>query len=1160
MTRLTVAAILISTVLAFTACCPVQSTAVKDPYASLRLVEAAKTSLNNPHGIAFDNAGNMYIADTDNNLIRKVDKEGFITTLEAPHYQAEKEARGESQYLSTVLYNPEDIAVDSSGNIYIADSLNNMISKIDANGNYTPIAGLNYFVSPSKYSGDGGPALYAELNSPEGVVVDSQGNIYIGDGGNSRVRKIDLNGIISTVAGDGSKGSSGDGGPATLAAIGWVKDIALDSGGNLYIACGDNIRKVDKAGIISTILYSGTIDHLWISDIDVDSSGNIYLADFGNHCVRVLTRHDILTLALVENSSTTKLNNGTEYKKSRFYIALDNKDALYFSLPTSHTVMRLETAGRMTVPMNRISRPDLVRTITVNEVHVEYPYNQQSWPGYVDRFGQIHFQSADNNDVREAVQRRSRLLRLGSDNSYARIAVVAGNGTPDYKDPATIVEPCTGLTLADLTKPVERNLNPTKLDSLKLLSTIEYPSGFAMDKNGNSYIVDGRKFRIVKLDKDGRAYVIAGNGLQGYCGDGGDALRARLGEPKDAALDSEGNLYFIDGNTIRMVDTDGVITTFAGGLHKDALKERGADPALVPLGDGGPAAFALLNRPSDIKMDTRGNLYIADTNNHRIRVIDKKGIINTVAGDGFMTKEKHYGRYEYVGRIAGDGGQATLASLNFPVAVSLDMLGNMFIADKENGRIRKVGNNGIITTVAGGGKFEDFEAHPEYKGGLPSALDLRFKPTSVTVDDDGNLYTTEYQECRILKIEPSGRTRNIADVRNGMESSLSYIVDQGVFHLGYQSVWRMDGDGRMSLFAGGEFRESKIVNGTQATKATMRIGGFAVDPAGNIFIAEDLGTPYKVWKVGPGGWLLGYAGCGCGGIVEENVRAIETCLKRPKQLACDRSGNLYLTDGRLIRMVDGKGIISTVAGREESEGISGDGGPATAAKISGGGSMYFSPAGELYMNGGDRVRKIDAKGTISSVIVRSGDCFKKADQIVDKDRRADRLYMDGISRYYPGDQRRPVVPVGSMAVDKAGNIYIIDGGCIYRIDPEYNCTLIAGIKGKSGFTSDGPGATAAFRDPVDIEVNSLGEVFVTDTGNFRIRKITADGIVSTVVGRGSCGYTGDGGPATEARLIKPVGIQFDAMDNMYIQDDNLIRKVDTKGMISTVAGMPEEPR
>ncbi|WP_434756378.1 S-layer homology domain-containing protein [Paenibacillus amylolyticus] len=257
---------------------------------------ATLAQLKNPTGVAVDSSGNVYIADSGNNGIRKVDKEGKISTLAGTGTAGYSGDGGAAT--STQLKNPYGVAVDNSGNVYIADSGNNGIRKVDKEGKISTLAGNGI----SGYSGDGGAATLAQLKNPTGVAVDSSGNVYIADSGNNGIRKVDKEGKISTLAGTGTAGYSGDGGAATSAKFFSPIGVTVDSSGNVYIVDYGNqrIRKVDKEGKISTLAGTGTAGYSgdggaatsaqlnYPRGAAVDSSGNVYIADYANYMIRKL--------------------------------------------------------------------------------------------------------------------------------------------------------------------------------------------------------------------------------------------------------------------------------------------------------------------------------------------------------------------------------------------------------------------------------------------------------------------------------------------------------------------------------------------------------------------------------------------------------------------------------------------------------------------------------------------------------------------------------------------------------------------------------------------------------------------------------------------------------------------------------------------------------
>ncbi len=247
--------------------------------------------------MAADGAGNLFIADRFNHRIRKVDSAGVITTVAGTGDYGFSGDGGPA--VQAQLTQPRGVALDGAGNLFIADTINHRIRKVDAAGVITTVGGTGDY----GFSGDGGPATAAQLYKPNGVAVDGAGNLFIADGGHYRVRKVDAAGVITTVAGTGPFGFGGDGGPAVQAALSNPWGVAVDGGGNLFIADWGNswIHKVDAAGVITTV--AGTGDYGFSGDggpavdarlnapagVALDGAGNLFIADWGNHLVRKLT-------------------------------------------------------------------------------------------------------------------------------------------------------------------------------------------------------------------------------------------------------------------------------------------------------------------------------------------------------------------------------------------------------------------------------------------------------------------------------------------------------------------------------------------------------------------------------------------------------------------------------------------------------------------------------------------------------------------------------------------------------------------------------------------------------------------------------------------------------------------------------------------------------
>jgi hypothetical protein len=280
---------------------------------------ATNAAIGYPLSVAVDKAGNIYISDTDWAHVRKVSTNGIITTIAGNGNFGSAGDGGAAT--AAELGDPRGLAVDGAGNLFISDNYENRIRKVDTNGIISTVAGNGN----ASFSGDGGAATNAALNGPTGVAVDTAGNLFIADNGNNRIRKVDTNGMISTVAGNGSNGFAGDGGQATDAELkltGYFCGIAVDSIGNLFIADVDNngIRQVAPNGVITTV--SGNVTNGFAGDggpaanaalggprsVTVDSKGRVYIADSSNNRIRELGSAWLPTLTL-DNISAAQQGN-----------------------------------------------------------------------------------------------------------------------------------------------------------------------------------------------------------------------------------------------------------------------------------------------------------------------------------------------------------------------------------------------------------------------------------------------------------------------------------------------------------------------------------------------------------------------------------------------------------------------------------------------------------------------------------------------------------------------------------------------------------------------------------------------------------------------------------------------------------------------------------
>jgi len=315
---------------------------------------ATSASIGAAQGVVVDKAGNIYIADGIFNLIRKVDAQGIISTYAGGNVVDLGD--GGLATNARLDFGPAvhaGLAVDNAGNLYIADTGDMRVRKIDASsGIITTVAGNSPGLGIGDFSGDGGAATSAALNSPDGVALDSAGNVYIADNGSQRIRKVDTSGNITTLAGIGfvTGSDAGDGGPANKAELSSISDVAVDNAGNVYIADQEHIRQVNKSGTINTVAHGffgtcvATPQPVANSDVAatgfaVDSAGNLFIADKMGTCIQELSNGTVTTVA----GFPVTANIGEPYA-----VALDSSGNIYIAEGS----VVLKVGAQVTPPAN----------------------------------------------------------------------------------------------------------------------------------------------------------------------------------------------------------------------------------------------------------------------------------------------------------------------------------------------------------------------------------------------------------------------------------------------------------------------------------------------------------------------------------------------------------------------------------------------------------------------------------------------------------------------------------------------------------------------------------------------------------------------------------------------------------------------------------------
>lgn len=600
------------------------------------------------------------------------------------------------------------------------------------------------------------------------------------------------------------------------------------------------------------------------------------------------------------------------------------------------------------------------------------------------------------------------------------------------------------------------------------------PLSVAVDSAGTVYVANSDNNCISKVSPDGAVETLAGQqGIAGSANGSGNA--ARFNQPVGIARDTAGNLYVADvsNHTLRKVTPAGVVTTLAGQ----------AGSAGSANGTGNAARF---NQPWGVAVDHAGDIYVGDSYNHTIRKVTPTGVVTTLAG------------------LASSPGSAdgtnSSARFSFPNHVAVDAAGNVYVADGGNHAIRKltpVGANWVVTTLAG-------------TAGSPGSADgtnriARFNnPYGMASDNKGNLYVADTLNNIIRILTPEGA---------------NWVVTTAAGSAG--SVGFADGS-----------------NGDARFNSPAAV---ASDSAGNLYVADALNNSIRKMTLAGSNWVVTTLTVAGGRHGSTDGMGLDARFLNPSGVAVDSEKSVYVADqfNHTIRKVTPAGAVTTLAGLAgHGGGADGAGNQARFANPSG---VAVDSTGNVYVadTWNSTIRKITPEGVVTTVAGLAGVIGNS----------------DGIN-----SQARFVNPQG-VTVDKAGNLYVADtaGYTIRKVTPvgtSWRVSTLAGWFDHYGYR-DGAGANALFNFPTSVAVDSTGNVFVTDNLNHLIRKVTPNGVVTTFAG--AAGLVGSkDGTGTAARFYSPTGIAVDGADNVYVADtyNNTIRKITPARVVTTLGGVP----
>lgn len=636
-------------------------------------------------GIAADAAGNYYIVDLDANCVRRVDAQtGEITTF-AGNGRAESSGDG-GLAVRAGLYQPADVAIDSGGNVYISELATGRVRRVDARtGVITTVSGNGQV----GFSGDGGPATQAAFFFGPvggGISFDRDDNLYICDTTNQRVRRVDRSGIVTTIAGSGDRGFRGDGGPALQAAFFFPLDVALDSAGNIFISdrLNQRVRRVDaRTGIITTYAGNGQTGFSGdggaatqaalriITAVGTGAQDQLYVCDTSNNRVRrVDAASNIINTVAGSGTSGFGGDGGAATQAAMrlpTWLDTDLESGFAFVDTQNVRLRRVDTSGNIATVAGS-GRPTSI--VSADDVAATSSLLQNPRGLAFDRDGSLLIVDTGNHRIRRVTSDGKIQAAIGSGQGFAGDGGMAVGARFEFPT-AVALDGNGNYYIADSANHrVRRVLRSTGIintvagtgtagfsgeDVSAVSAMFNNPRGVAIDRAGNLLIADTNNHRLRRVDMvTGRVSTVAGDGRAGFAGDGGAATSASLNAPTSVTVDASGHIFIADtGNDrVRRIDAvTGEITTVAGG-------------------DGS------LLRPQGVTVDSAGNLIIADTGHHRVVVLEGSEL-KIIAGSS-------------VAGLEGDAGAAVEALLDSPTGVLADGNGRLFIADSHNNRVRVV--------------------------------------------------------------------------------------------------------------------------------------------------------------------------------------------------------------------------------------------------------------------------------------------------------------------------------------------------------------------------------------------------------------------------------------------------------------------------------------
>ncbi|MCE7990429.1 MAG: T9SS type A sorting domain-containing protein [Roseivirga sp.] len=1195
-------------------------------------------SFSTPYGLTVADNGNIYVADAAGTSVRLVTPQGEVSSL------ALTDPSGAPFSLASI----HDVVIDSQGNLYVPERFKHRILKIDTDLKVTVLAG-------GSQGFDNGNGAEARFKFPMGLAVDSNDNIYVADSGNSAIRKIDTNGEVTIFA--GGKGYGTNDGDYSTARLADPFEIAIDKDDNIYVADRGTgrIRKITPDRQVTTLAGSGTQpDGITTypsikspTGIDVDDAGNVYVADLGNDVIRKISvSGEISVIAgVLDQDGDATGDVATARFDGPAGIAVGPSGKLYVADHRNHNIKQIGGTYYLSGKAGTVDGDyDIVLTATdetgesteqsfklkVEGVHAPEIISNPVLS--VDEKTSYHYPiltKDDNGDpVTVTAVTKPGWLSLGGSNSNL-VSTLAGNGTQEHKDgtggEAAFQSPYGLMADPDGTLYVaDAGGNSIRVISLEgVVSTMqlkdEQGNDFALkaihdvvrDSQGNFYVPERTNHQILKISATGVVSVLAGSS-RGYANGVGGV--ARFNFPMGLAVDSDDNIYVADSNNnrIRKITPGGQVTTIGertdfsdpfevayGPDGRLYVADRGGNrivrlslqgEATVIAGSGtqpdGTGIYPRFGRPTGIDVDASGNVYFAEIESHTIRRISPSGIVSILAG---AINEK--------GNVQGE---ASVARFNGPAGITVDAAGNLYIAEVHSDVIRKISGGsywleGTANVLPGaynvslkaedpGGAIDtqDFiiqvldKTRPE----LTSARRVEFPENSsdvaytVTADDasplsfvlgsqnDEHLFQLNETTGELRFISPPDFEAPLSKVDSNVYSVFITISDSNDNSIGVTiAIEVTDISDNPPVFTSTPV-ESASQNENYEYVATT------IEPDDQEVTLTATGLPdWLRLRYGDVNIVSLWAGNG----IEEHKDGTgnEAAFQSPYGLMADPDGTLYVADagGNSIRVVSPEGVVSTMKMKDEQ-------GNDFALKAIH--DVVRDSQGNFYVpeRTKHRILKISSGGVVT-VLAGSNRGFKDGAGEAAKFNYPMGLAVDSDDNVYVADSNnnriRKISPAGQVttigkwtdfsdpfevAYGPDGNLYVADrgGNRVIKLTLEGEATMIAG----SGTQPDGTGTYPRLGRPTGIDVDASGNVYIAEIENHTIRKISPSGVVSILAG--AIRQKGDiEGEASAARFNGPAGITVDAAGNLYIAEvhSDVIRKI-TEGayILESTKGKP----